>query len=149
MNLVATEFRKVATDQMWNTTKRVIQENTTMTLQLSRVSRHGMQLLQENEQLKGAQDNLCKQLEVLENTKTIMAHRSRGHHQVCLPALPWAVWHIKQEGTLGALPSGQAQPGRGRPSWSQVMRETAVRGWGPPCWGSGLLAPALVFLDLV
>lgn len=88
VNLVASEFRKVATDQMWNTTKRVIQENNTMTLQLSKVSRHGMQLLQENERLKGAQDKLCQQLEVLESTKKIMAHRSRGHHKVCLPALP-------------------------------------------------------------
>ncbi|KAF6327092.1 cilia and flagella associated protein 157 [Rhinolophus ferrumequinum] len=84
VNLVATEFRKVATDQMWDTTKRVIQENNTMTLQLSKVSRHGMQLLQENEQLRGAQDKLCKELEVLESTKKIMASRSRGHHKIIL-----------------------------------------------------------------
>ncbi|XP_019492213.1 PREDICTED: cilia- and flagella-associated protein 157 [Hipposideros armiger] len=84
VNLVATEFRKVATDQMWNTTKRVIRENNTMTLQLSKASRHGMQLLQENERLKGAQDKLCQQLEVLESTKKIMAHRSRGHHKIIL-----------------------------------------------------------------
>lgn len=85
VNLVATDFRKVATDQMWDTTKRVIQENNIMTLQLSQVSRHGVRLLQENEQLKGAQDHLCKQLELLENMKKVMARRGRSYHKVCLP----------------------------------------------------------------
>lgn len=92
VKLVATEFRKVATDQMWDTTKRVIQENNTMTLQLAKVSRHSMQLLQENEQLKDAQDKLCKQLEVLESTKKIMASHSRGHHKVCLPGPRPGLW---------------------------------------------------------
>lgn len=149
VNLVATEFRKVATDQMWDTTKRVIQENNTMTLQLSKVSRHGMQLLQENEQLRGAQDTLCKELEVLESTKKIMASRSRGCHKVCLPGPHQGCSAQKAGGTRGALLSGLTQPGRGGPSWSQVMRGAAVRGWGPPWWVSGLLAPAPVFLDLV
>lgn len=148
VNLVATEFRKVATDQMWDTTKRVLQENNTMTLQLSKVSRHSMQLLQENEQLKGVQDKLCNQLEVLESTQKIMASRSRGHHKVGVPA-----------GVLRPSSGGEGGP-RGpafrastawqvAASWNQVMQEAAVRGWGPPRRGSGLLAPAQVFLDLV
>lgn len=86
VNLVATEFRKVATNQMWDTTKRAIMENNTVTLQLSKISRQGMQLLQENEQLKGTQDKLCKQLDLLENTQKVMARHSRGHHKVCPPS---------------------------------------------------------------
>ncbi|XP_032274424.1 cilia- and flagella-associated protein 157 [Phoca vitulina] len=84
VNLVATEFRKVATNQMWDTTKRAIMENNTVTLQLSKISRQGMQLLQENEQLKDTQDKLCKQLNLLENTQKVMARHSRGHHKVIL-----------------------------------------------------------------
>ncbi|KAM8943976.1 cilia- and flagella-associated protein 157 isoform 3-T3 [Lycaon pictus] len=84
VNLVATEFRKVATSQMWDTTKRAIVENNTITLQLSKISKHGMQLLQENEQLKGIQDKLCKQLDLLENTQKVMARHSRGHHKIIL-----------------------------------------------------------------
>lgn len=85
VNLVATEFRKVTTSQMWDTTKRAILENNSMSLQLSRVSQHGMQLLRENEQLKCAQDKLCRQLELLEDAKEIMARHSRGHQKVCQP----------------------------------------------------------------
>lgn len=89
VNLVATEFRKVATSQMWDTTKRAIMENSTVTLQLSKISQQGMQLLQENEQLKGTQDKLCKQLELLENTQKVMAQHSRGHQKVCPPGPHW------------------------------------------------------------
>ncbi|XP_039717662.1 cilia- and flagella-associated protein 157 [Pteropus medius] len=82
VNLVATEFRKVTTSQMWDTTKRAILENNSMSLQLSKVSQHGMQLLRENEQLKCAQDKLCRQLELLEDAKEIMARHSRGHQKI-------------------------------------------------------------------
>lgn len=85
VNLVATEFRKMATSQMWDTTKRAILENNTVTLQLSKISQHGMQLLRENDQLKCAQDKLCKQLDLLRNTKKVMTKDSRGHQKVCLP----------------------------------------------------------------
>ncbi|XP_077624392.1 cilia- and flagella-associated protein 157 isoform X1 [Crocuta crocuta] len=84
VNLVASEFRKLATSQMWDTTKRAIIENSTVTLQLSKVSRQGAQLLQENEQLKGTQDKLCKQLDLLENTQKVMASHSRGHQKIIL-----------------------------------------------------------------
>uniref|UniRef100_A0A8C2R640 Cilia- and flagella-associated protein 157 n=1 Tax=Capra hircus TaxID=9925 RepID=A0A8C2R640_CAPHI len=53
VNMVATEFRKVATSQMWDTTKRAITENNAVTLQLAKTTRQGTQLLAENEQLRG------------------------------------------------------------------------------------------------
>ncbi|XP_069330792.1 cilia- and flagella-associated protein 157 [Eulemur rufifrons] len=84
VNLVATEFHKVATNQMWKTTKRAIQENSSVTLQLAKMSQQGVQLLQENEQLKGSQDELCKQLELLENTQKVMASHRRGHQKIIL-----------------------------------------------------------------
>ncbi|XP_006154138.1 cilia- and flagella-associated protein 157 isoform X1 [Tupaia chinensis] len=84
VNLVAAEFRKVATSQMWETTRRAILENSSVTLQLARTSRHSKQLLQENEQLKGSQDELCKQLELLESSQKVMARNSRGHHKIIL-----------------------------------------------------------------
>ncbi|XP_063140422.1 cilia- and flagella-associated protein 157 isoform X1 [Rattus norvegicus] len=84
VNLVATEFRKVATNQMWETTRRAILENNNVTLQLSKVSKQGVQLLQENEQLKGAQGKLCQQLELLENTQEIMAKKNIGNQKVIL-----------------------------------------------------------------
>ncbi|XP_072816264.1 cilia- and flagella-associated protein 157 isoform X2 [Vicugna pacos] len=84
VNLVASEFHKVAKNQMWDTTKRAIMENNAVTLQLTKVSRQGMQLLQENEQLRGTQDNLCKQLELLENSQKVMARHSKGHQKIIL-----------------------------------------------------------------
>lgn len=88
VNLVATEFRKVATNQMWETTRRAILENNSVTLQLSKVSKHGVQLLQENEQLKDAQNKLCQQLAMLENTQEIMARKNIGHKKVGPPCPP-------------------------------------------------------------
>ncbi|XP_007471886.1 PREDICTED: uncharacterized protein C9orf117 homolog [Lipotes vexillifer] len=84
VHVVATELRTVATSQMWDTTKRAIMENNTMTLQLAKISRQGMQLLQENEQLRGNQDNLCRQLGLLENSQKVMARHSRGHQKIIL-----------------------------------------------------------------
>ncbi|XP_049753083.1 cilia- and flagella-associated protein 157 isoform X2 [Elephas maximus indicus] len=82
VNVVANEFRKVASSQMWETTKRAIQENSTISIQLSKLSRHGMQLLQENEQLQGIQGTLYKQVELLEDTQKVMARQSRGHQKI-------------------------------------------------------------------
>ncbi|EGW07683.1 Uncharacterized protein C9orf117-like [Cricetulus griseus] len=67
---------------MWETTRRAILENNNVTLQLSWVTQQGVQLLQENEQLKGIQDKLYQQVEMLENTQEIMARNSRGHQKV-------------------------------------------------------------------
>ncbi|XP_031225734.1 cilia- and flagella-associated protein 157 [Mastomys coucha] len=84
VNLVATEFRKVATNQMWETTRRAILENNNVNLQLTKVSQQGVQLLQENEQLKGTKDKLCQQLEMLENTQEIMVRKNLGHQKIIL-----------------------------------------------------------------
>lgn len=82
MNLVATEFRKVANNQMWETTRRAILENNNVTLQLSWVTQQGVQLLQENEQLRNIKDKLRQRVELLENTQEIMARNSKGHQKV-------------------------------------------------------------------
>ncbi|XP_075840474.1 cilia- and flagella-associated protein 157 [Microtus pennsylvanicus] len=84
VNLVATEFRKVANNQMWETTRRAILENNSVTLQLSWVTQQGMKLLQENEQLRSIKDKLYHQVELLENTQEIMARNSKGHQKVIL-----------------------------------------------------------------
>lgn len=88
VNLVATEFRKMATNQMWETTRRAILENNNVTLQLTKVSQQGVQLLQENEQLKGTKDKLCQQLEILENNQEIMVRKNIGHQKVGPPRPP-------------------------------------------------------------
>ncbi|CAI9155797.1 unnamed protein product [Rangifer tarandus platyrhynchus] len=41
-------------------------------------------MLAENEQLRGHQDDLCKQLELLENSQKLMARNNRGHQKVIL-----------------------------------------------------------------
>lgn len=88
VNMVATEFRKVATNQMWETTRRALLENNSVTLQLSKVSQQGIQLQQENDQLKGSHDKLRRQLELLEDTQKIMARNNRGHRKARPPCPP-------------------------------------------------------------
>ncbi|XP_048199370.1 cilia- and flagella-associated protein 157 [Perognathus longimembris pacificus] len=84
VNLVAADFRKVATNQMWETTKRAILENSTVTMKLAKVSQQGVQLLQENEQLRDNQGQLCQQVELLESTQKVMARNSKGHQKIIL-----------------------------------------------------------------
>ncbi|XP_007942562.1 cilia- and flagella-associated protein 157 [Orycteropus afer afer] len=84
VNLVANEFRKMARSQTWETTKRTIQENHSMSLQLAKLSRHGVQLLQEREELQGSQDKLCKQVALLEDTQKSMARHSVTHQKIIL-----------------------------------------------------------------
>ncbi|XP_062938102.1 cilia- and flagella-associated protein 157 [Cynocephalus volans] len=96
VNLVATEFRNVASNQMWETTRRAILENSSVTLQMAKLSQQGMQLLQENKQLKGSQDELCKQLQLLENTEKVMARNSRGHQKIILMLIKKC--HEQQQG---------------------------------------------------
>ncbi|XP_040818689.1 cilia- and flagella-associated protein 157 [Ochotona curzoniae] len=84
VNLVASEFRRTATKQMWETTKRAILENNSVTLQLAKMSRQGMHLLQENERLRGSQGELGQQLQLLQDGHETMARRSRGHQKVIL-----------------------------------------------------------------
>ena len=67
---------------MWETTRRAILENNSVTLRLSWVTQQGLQLLQENEQLRSIKDKLYHQVELLENTQEIMASNSKGHQKV-------------------------------------------------------------------
>uniref|UniRef100_G1PMU5 Cilia- and flagella-associated protein 157 n=1 Tax=Myotis lucifugus TaxID=59463 RepID=G1PMU5_MYOLU len=100
VNQVATDFHKMATSQMWDTTKQAILENNTVTLQLSRVSQHGVQLLRENDQLKSNQDKLCKELELLQNAKQAMAKHNRSHQKIILMLTEKC--HKQQEGRVQA-----------------------------------------------
>ncbi|XP_004849373.1 cilia- and flagella-associated protein 157 [Heterocephalus glaber] len=84
VNLVAAEFHKMAAHQTWEMTKRAIVENNSTTLQLAKVSQQGVQLLQENKQLKDTQEELRKQLGLLESTQKVMARNSRGHRKIIL-----------------------------------------------------------------
>lgn len=72
----------MAASQMWDTTKRTITENNTVTLQLAKVSQHGLQLLQENEHLRSVQGQLSQELELLEGTQRTMAKQSILHKKV-------------------------------------------------------------------
>lgn len=131
VNMVANEFRKVATNQMWDTTKRAIRENRTATLQLAKMSRKSAALLQENEQLKSTQDALCKQLQLLENDQKVMARHSKGHQKVHRWPSPPAVGTYSrgepQSHALGVHRLVVAGLG-----WSQVKGEKAVvPGMGP------------------
>ncbi|XP_004713356.1 cilia- and flagella-associated protein 157 [Echinops telfairi] len=107
VNLVASEFRRVASNQMWDTTKRAIQENHTVTLQLAKLSQQGLQLLQENEQLHGAHCKLHQQLALLENMHKFMTKHSSSHHKLIL--MLTEKWHQQRQGTLEAEQLRQLQ----------------------------------------
>lgn len=125
MNQVATDFHKVATSQMWDTTKQAILENNTITLQLSRVSQHGIQLLRENDQLKCNQDKLYKELEMLRNTRQAMAKHSKNNQKVCLPAQGFGTyWRASQGPCLRA----NTHLAGVYLAWGQLSKEPAVRG---------------------
>ncbi|KAL7978509.1 hypothetical protein Chor_004326 [Crotalus horridus] len=73
VNAVAAEFRKVANNQMAETTKRTIRENVAISLQLTKVTEQSLQLIQENDRLKAAHAEAAKQLQLLEqNEKKMM-----------------------------------------------------------------------------
>lgn len=113
VNMVATEFRKVATSQMWDTTKRAITENNAVTLQLAKITRQGTQLLAENEQLRGHQDDLCKQLELLENSQKLMARKNRGHQKVHTPGPhPGGLGTESRKETQGPVLGANTAPAR-------------------------------------
>ncbi|XP_068925655.1 cilia- and flagella-associated protein 157-like [Petaurus breviceps papuanus] len=73
VNKVAMEFRKVSTLQMSETTKKVIQENMVVNKKLAKVSNQSLQLLSENEELKGDTKEMSKQLDLLESSRKMMS----------------------------------------------------------------------------
>ncbi|KYO23221.1 cilia- and flagella-associated protein 157 [Alligator mississippiensis] len=82
VNVVASEFRKVSHSQMAETTKRAIRENVAISVQLTKLSDRSYDLLQENEQLKEAQVEMQKQLEMLEHNEKEMAKNSLSHQKM-------------------------------------------------------------------
>lgn len=82
VNLVAGEFRKVSDIQMAETTKRAIRENVTVNQQLGRMSDKTMELLRENEALRGREKDLKLQLEVLEFNERELAKKNISGQKV-------------------------------------------------------------------
>lgn len=81
VNAVAAEFRKVANNQMAETTKRTIRENVAISLQLTKVTEQSLQLIQENDRLKAAHAEATKQLQLLEQNEKKMVKNSLGHQK--------------------------------------------------------------------
>ncbi|XP_015682891.1 cilia- and flagella-associated protein 157 [Protobothrops mucrosquamatus] len=82
VNAVAAEFRKVANNQMAETTKRTIRENVAISLQLTKVTEQSLQLIQENDRLKAAHAEATKQLQLLEQNEKKMVKNSLGHQKM-------------------------------------------------------------------
>ncbi|XP_039177390.1 cilia- and flagella-associated protein 157 isoform X1 [Crotalus tigris] len=82
VNAVAAEFRKVANNQMAETTKRTIRENVAISLQLTKVTEQSLQLIQENDRLKAAHAEAAKQLQLLEQNEKKMVKNSLGHQKM-------------------------------------------------------------------
>ncbi|XP_036605755.1 cilia- and flagella-associated protein 157-like [Trichosurus vulpecula] len=76
VNKVAIEFRKVSALQMSETTRKVIQENMVVNKELAKVSNQSLQLIQENEELKGDTKEMSKQLDLLESNRKMMSSES-------------------------------------------------------------------------
>lgn len=113
VNVVASEFRKVSHSQMAETTKRAIRENVAISVQLTKLSDRSYDLLQENEQLKEAQVEMQKQLEMLEHNEKEMAKNSLSHQKVRAPLLrclgvvsTGGHWPRQLKPVLGTAPSG-------------------------------------------
>uniref|UniRef100_A0A8C5RE81 Cilia- and flagella-associated protein 157 n=1 Tax=Laticauda laticaudata TaxID=8630 RepID=A0A8C5RE81_LATLA len=82
VNAVAAEFRKVANNQMAETTKRTIRENVAISLQLTKVTEQSLQLIQENDRLKEGHANAIKQLQLLEQNEKKMVTNSLSHQKI-------------------------------------------------------------------
>ncbi|XP_053138045.1 cilia- and flagella-associated protein 157 [Hemicordylus capensis] len=82
VNAVAAEFRKVSNSQMAETTKRTIRENVTISLQLTKITEQSLQLLQENDQLKAANAEVLKQVQLLEQNEKKLAKNSLSNQKM-------------------------------------------------------------------
>uniref|UniRef100_A0A8C7E7J7 Cilia- and flagella-associated protein 157 n=1 Tax=Naja naja TaxID=35670 RepID=A0A8C7E7J7_NAJNA len=87
VNAVAAEFRKVANNQMAETTKRTIRENVAISLQLTKVTEQSLQLIQENDRLKEGHADAIKQLQLLEQNEKKMVTNSLSHQKAELSML--------------------------------------------------------------
>lgn len=84
VNQVASEFRKVSNRQMADTTKRTIRENVSINAQLSKMSDKTMDLIQENDDLKGHEKKLKQQLDLLEANEKELAKKNHSNLKVYL-----------------------------------------------------------------
>ncbi|XP_070614909.1 cilia- and flagella-associated protein 157 [Erythrolamprus reginae] len=82
VNAVAAEFRKVANNQMAETTKRTIRENVSISLQLTKVTEQSLQLIQENDRLKEGHAEAIKQLQMLEENEKKMVTNRLSHQKI-------------------------------------------------------------------
>ncbi|XP_074067209.1 cilia- and flagella-associated protein 157-like [Macrotis lagotis] len=82
INTVAAEFRKVATSQMAETTKRTIRENVMVALDLVKINSGNLKQTKENDELKESKVEMCKQLAFLEKNEKTMAKDSLTHIKV-------------------------------------------------------------------
>ena len=87
VNLVAAEFRKMSDLQMADTTKRAIQENVTVNLQLQKMSDKTTELVKENERLSIREKDLMRQLEITETTEREMTRKNISNQKVRRPYL--------------------------------------------------------------
>ena len=85
VNLVAAEFRKMSDLQMADTTKRAIQENVTVNLQLQKMSDKTTELVKENERLSIREKDLMRQLEITETTEREMTRKNISNQKVRRP----------------------------------------------------------------
>ena len=82
MNLVAAEFRKMSDLQMADTTKRAIQENVTINVQLQKMSEKTTELVKENERLATREKDLKRQLEIAESTEKEATRKNISNQKV-------------------------------------------------------------------
>ena len=82
VNLVAAEFRKMSDLQMADTTKRAIQENVTINVQLQKMSEKTTELVKENERLATREKDLKRQLEIAESTEKEATRKNISNQKV-------------------------------------------------------------------
>ena len=84
VNLVAAEFRKMSDLQMADTTKRAIQENVTVNLQLQKMSDKTTELMKDNERLSTREKDLMRQLEISETTEREVTRKNISNQKVMI-----------------------------------------------------------------
>jgi galactokinase len=82
VNEAVANFRKVADQQMAETTKRAIRENMTITSQLKKMSTKTMELIQENEELTEKVSKLKKFNQLLTESEKELAKKNNSSQKV-------------------------------------------------------------------
>ena len=82
VNQVAAEFRKVSNKQMAETTKRTIRENVSINAQLAKMSDKTMELIQENDELRGKEKQQKQHIDMLEVNEKELAKKNISNLKV-------------------------------------------------------------------